>query len=184
MAFVKCIFLWVPFWYPLAKVFFIFFDEYIWFACEKTYFPTKINQKCTLNKVSVIFFLGLHSRKNPHEEIKGFPLLIRWVLSCSCCQYEICVWFWSVENSGGSLQSYQWNYSDMGWCCVTGRNETGGRRDVSLQLTSAVSFCLSLWQFIRWQLNFSLWWENIWVCEALNCINASRAQCLFQFPLI
>lgn len=123
-----------------------------------------------------LFFL------DSHEE--GVPLLICWGLSCSCCHYEVCVWFWLVESSGGSLQSYQGNYSDTGWCCVTGRNNTGGWRDMSLQLTSAVSLCLSLWQFIRWQLNFSLWWENIWVCEALNSINASWAQCLFRFPLI
>lgn len=34
------------------------------FACEKTYFPTKINQKCILNEVSASFVYGsMHSRE-------------------------------------------------------------------------------------------------------------------------
>lgn len=46
MAFVKCTFLCHPVSLQIP-FFFIFFDENIWFACEKTYFPTKpssINQ--------------------------------------------------------------------------------------------------------------------------------------------
>lgn len=45
--------------------------------------------------------------------------------------------------------------------------------EVSLRFMSPMSF----WQFIWWQLNLSLWGENIWVCEAL------WAQCLLQIDL-
>lgn len=173
----------------LVVVFFIFFDDNVWFACEKkTYFPTKkIKEKCTLSRDSGLSFFRAvrqqeEEKKRKHEKIESFPLLMCWVLSCSGCQNEIRVWFWSVEDGGGSPQPHQENYSDAGWCCVTGRSNAGGRGDVSLRLSSAASSSVSLWQLAGWQLNFSLSWESIWVCEALNCTRASQAQRCCPFP--
>ena len=79
--FVKCTLLWVPFWYPPPRPRFFseFFDEYNWFACEKTYFPTKINQKCVLNEISASFLWAPQQKCLfsffKHDGLKRFPSL-------------------------------------------------------------------------------------------------------------
>lgn len=87
----------MPFWYPLAKIFFIFFDEYIWFACEKTYFPTKINQKCILNKVSESFLLAPKPKKTNTSGNTRLPNLE----TLSIVLFLLSVWDVSLILSGG-----------------------------------------------------------------------------------
>lgn len=142
MAFVKCIFLWLPFWYPLAKVFFIFFDEYIWFACEKTYFPTKINQKCTLNKVSVIFVFGLHSRKKTPWGNKRLPTpdtlsIVLFLLSV----WDLCLILIGGEQRGVSaVLSVELQWHGLMLCHWQERNRRPKRCVTSAHVSRVILF--------------------------------------------
>lgn len=63
MPFVKCTFLWVPFWYPLAKIFFFHILWWKYLHVKRPIFLQKIKQKCLLNKVSASFVWAPRPRK-------------------------------------------------------------------------------------------------------------------------
>lgn len=127
-----------------------------------SYEKNKIKQKYTLNKDSAFSLGSIAEKKKTPWRHKRLPTLdTRSIVLFLLSVWDPCLILIGGEHGGG-LQSYRENYSHTGWCCVTGRNNAGGRRDVSLQLTSAVPPCLSLWQFIQWQLNFSSTSESAW----------------------
>lgn len=166
------------------KFFFQLFDQYSWFACEKTYFPTKWNNKwemptewrlCPSPAALVESWRGRKWNKEMKcAETKGFLLLMCWVLSPALgvgthlILTETNVVVGVVLVVGGCRSplppsgELQWR----GLMCHWQRATQEAEDDVSLCLSSAVRLRASLWQLPGWQLNFRPSWGNTSGCES------------------
>lgn len=101
-----------------------------------------------------------------------------WFKIFACCQNETFEVGWG---SASVLHSPIRRIRATRVGVVTARNNAEGWGDMSVRLTSAVSFCLSLWQLSRWRLNFSLWQQEHPSLSDLKLHNASL-DCLFYIP--
>lgn len=168
MPFVKCIFLWVPFWYPLANLFSNSLMNTFDLHVKKLIFLQKINQKWIWSLCISFFWVGgrglgggLHSRNkmSGNKRIPSLEILSRVLVVCFL----------------GSLQSYQENYKCSGWCCVTGRNNTGGRRDVtSAHVSRVILFVTLAVHLVTAELQLVMREHlSLWGVKLLSCIKSS-----------